>query len=164
MRPVARGPWPVARAALAAAVILAGCARAPLPRRLGGLTRTRVWSGESAAKLMEELHGRSVAAASSTVAEYGRAGQLRLYRSRFGDAATAHGTLLRMLSRLETGETPFSPPRELRDYPGHWLTVGPGGHHALWESDESVYWLAGEPGRVQQAVEELPAPSSGHWT
>ncbi len=164
MRDVGRGPWAVGRTALLAVVVLAACARTPLPKRLGGLVRTRVWSGESAARLMEELHGRSVAPASSAVAEYGRAGQLRVYRSRFADPAAAHGTLVRMLGRLETGDTPFSPPRELREYPGHWFTVGPGGHHALWESDESVYWLTGDPDMLQRAVEELPAASSGHWT
>ncbi len=164
MRDVRRGPWALCRVAMLVIVAVTACARAPLPRRLGGLTRTRVWSGERAARLMEELHGREVAPASSAVAEYGRTGQLRLYRSRFADVATAHGTFMLMLGRLETGDSPFSPPREISEYPGHWFTVGPGGHNALWESDESVYWLAGDPELVQRAVEELPAPSAGRWT
>jgi hypothetical protein len=113
---------------------------------------------------MEDLHGKDVAPATSNIAEYGRAGQLRVYCSRFANAATAHGTLMRMLGRLETGDTPFTPPRELREYPGHWFTVGPGGHHALWESAESVYWLTGDPDLLERAVEELPAPTSGNWT
>ena len=163
MKPVARYPLAVARTMLVAAVLLAGCARAPVPARLGGLTRSKVWQGERAARLVGELHGGDVAPTSSTVASYGRRGELRLYLSIFPDGARANRTFAAMLARLESGETPFSRPRELRETPGRWFTVGPGGHHALWAAGSSVYWLTGDPNRLQQAVSELPAPPSGAW-
>jgi hypothetical protein len=164
MRRVSRRSWAACGAALTVALVVAGCARAPLPRHLGGLSRSRFWSGDAARHLMEELHGRQATQGSAAVAEYGRAGQLRVYRSRFADVATAHGTFMRMLGRLGSGETPFSPPRELRELPGRWFTVGPGGHHALWESGDSIYWLTGDPDLLERAVDELPAPSTGIWT
>ena len=157
------GQWSVIRKALPLAVLLAACARAPVPARLGGLARSRVWQGERAARLVEELHGRAVAPASSTVAEYGRGGELRLYLSSFPDGAEANRILAAMLTRLESGDTPFTPPRELREQPGRWFTVGPGGHHALWAVGSSVYWLTGDPLRLQQATAELPAPPTGAW-
>jgi hypothetical protein len=154
----------VIRKALPIAMLVAACGRAPLPARLGGLARTKVWQGERAARLVEELHGKAVAPVSSAVAEYGRAGELRLYLSSFPDGAEANRTLAAMLVRLESGETPFMPPRELRDQPGRWFTVGPGGHHALWAAGSSVYWLTGDPLHLQRAAAELPSPPTGAWT
>jgi hypothetical protein len=165
MRREHRGPWAVGRvAALAAAVLAAACARSPVPARLGGLSRGKVVQGERAARLVAELHGRDVAPVTSTVAEYGRGAQLTLYVSAFADGAEANRILAAMLARLASGATPFSPPRELRETPGHWFTVGPGGHHALWAADHSVYWVTGDPQRLRQAVGELPSPPTGAWT
>jgi hypothetical protein len=164
MRGVISGRWSVVGRALPIAVLVVGCARAPVPARLAGLARGSVLQGERAARLVGELHGRDVAPVSSAVAEYGRGPQLTLYVSAFADGAEANRTLAAMLARLESGATPFSPPRELRETPGHWFTVGPGGHHALWAADHSVYWLTGDPLRLRQAVSELPSPPTGTWT
>jgi hypothetical protein len=164
MRTVARSPWPVARAGLIAAAVLMACARAPLPVHLCGMARSRLWQGEKAAALVANLHSKGVAPASSTVAEYGSAGQLRVYLSRFADGAKARRSLDLMLARLQSGETPFLPPRELREHPGHWFTVGPGGHHALWVAGESLYWVTSDPSRIEEALAELPAASTGIWT
>ena len=163
MRNRRRGPWAAGRGALLIAALLAACARAPLPGRLCGMARSKLWRGEHASMLVADLHGKNVAPTSSTVAEYGRAGQLRVYLSRFADAAKAQRSLDLMLARLGSGETPFSEPRELREHPGHWFTVGPGGHHAVWVSGESLYWVTAGPGQIEQALSELPAPSTGRW-
>jgi hypothetical protein len=164
MRSVVSGQWSVVRAALAMALLLVGCARSPAPARLGGLARGKVVQGERAARLVAQMHASDVAPVTSTVAEYGRGAQLTLYVSAFADGAEANRTLAAMLARLESGATPFSPPRELRETPGHWFTLGPGGHHALWAADHSVYWLTGDPLRLRQAVGELPSPPTGTWT
>jgi hypothetical protein len=163
MNDVGRGPWAVGRTAVLLAAVAVACARSPLPGRLCGMARGRVWNGRQAASLVAEMHGKGVAPATSAVAEYGRAGQLRVYLSRFPDAAKARRSLDVMLARLTTGSSPFSPPRELREYPGHWFTVGPGGHHAVWVSGESLYWVTADPSQIVQALTELPAASSGTW-
>ena len=157
---------PALRSVAAAALTLAllGCGAAPLPSHLGGLRRARVWTGQRATNMVTRLHGRQVAAGSSTVAEYGRRGELRVWLTRYPDAAKASTDLKAMLARLRSGATPFTRPLEQSDQPGRWFTVGPGGHHALWVAGSALYWVEGEPGRVQRAVGELPRPSAGLWT
>jgi hypothetical protein len=157
-----RPRWFVALALVSA--LLASCGRAPLPPRLAGLTRTRVWSGASAARLVAELHGKQVAPPASTVAEYGTRGELRVYLAHFANGASARQALRGMLAGLASGATAFSPPREESGAPGRWSTVGPGGHHLLWMCDSTLYWVAGDPDHVLRAAGELPAPSTGRWT
>jgi hypothetical protein len=164
MNSVVSGRWSVVSRALPIALLVVGCARMPVPARLAGLARGSVLQGERAARLVGDLHGSDVAPVSSTVANYGRGPQLRLYLSSFSDGAEAKRVFAAMLARIGSGDTPFTPPRELREAPGHWFTVGPGGHHALWTAGSSVYWLTGDPARLQRAVAELPSPSTGVWT
>ncbi len=164
MKSVGRGPWAVGRTAAAIAVLLVACSRGPLPSRLCGMARSKVWRGEPAARLVAGMHGKDVAPVSSTVADYGHAGQIRVYLSRFHDAGKARRALDAMLARLGAGDTPFTPPRELAEHPGKWVTVGPGGHHAVWVSGDSLYWVTADPDHIEEAMAELPAASTGIWT
>jgi hypothetical protein len=150
--------------ALIVATSLAACARAPLPNRLAGMHRTRAWTGERAARLIAELHGKQVAPRSSMVADYGARGELRVYVSLYQDDAEASGVLGRMIGGMRSGHTPFSPPQQESAGAGRWLTFGPGGHHLLWVSEGRLYWLQGLPDAVQGAAAELPKPSPGTWT
>ena len=143
---------------------LAACARPAVPSRLAGLSRTQLWSGARAAGMVARLHGKSVSPESSTVADYGRPGQLRVWLSRFPDGVEAQRVLGRMVDGMSSGRTPFEQPHEQRESPGRWITVGPGGHSVLWASDRFVYWLQGEPDTVMKAADELPAPSRGQLT
>ena len=151
-------------AALLCAVAFAACVRSPLPARLAGLHRTRVWSGARAATMVAQLHGRGVAPEDSTVADYGNAGQLRVWLSRFADGVEAERVLARMVDGMGTGRTPFAQPRVQHDAPGRWITVGPGGHSVLWASGRLLFWLQGEPDAVMRAADELPPPSRGQVT
>ena len=151
-------------AALLCALAFTACARPVLPARLAGLRRTHLWAGASAAKMVAQLHGRSVAPESSTVADYGRSGQLRVWLSRFSDGVQAERVLARMVDGMSAGRTPFQQPREQTEAPGRWITVGPGGHNALWASGSLLFWLQGEPDAVMRAADELPAPSRGQLT
>jgi hypothetical protein len=165
-----RGPGTGVRkasAAAVAAVVLAwaaACAKPAVPARLGGLVRSKVLTGERAAKAIGALHGRDVAPRTSVVAEYGRSGALHLYVSEFAGPAATQRALTAMLAGLGGGRTPFRAPRRDDLRPDRWFTVGPGGHHVLWVSGSSVYWLAGHPGLLDRAMAQLPAPSHGEWT
>ena len=168
MRRGFRGPGSGVRTAgVAAAVVVlamaAACAKPAVPVRLGGLGRAKVLTGERAAKAIGTLHGSDVAPQRSFVADYGRRGELRLYVSDFAGAAGAQRALSAMLAGLQGGGTPFRPPRRDRRWPDRWFTIGPGGHHAVWVSGASVYWLAGAPARLERAMDELPAPAHGEW-
>ena len=151
-------------AALLCAAALAACARPAMPPRLAGLPRTQLWSGVRAARMVAQLHGRSVAPEASTVADYGRPGQLRVWLSRFPDGVEAQRVLARMVDGMTSDRTPFEEPRELDGAPGRWVTVGPGGHSLLWASGDRLYWLQGEPEAVMGAADELPPPSRGRLT
>ena len=150
--------------ALALLVTLAACARPPLPIRLAGLHRNRVWTGTRAATMIGEMHGKQVVPTSSMVADYGTNGELRVYLSLYADETQAFRVLERMLKGMGSGNTPFAPPRQEPGGTGRWLTFGAGGHHLLWVSKGRVYWLQGFPDVVQGAAAELPKPSSGSWT
>ncbi len=145
--------------ALACVAVLAACARPGLPPRLAGLRRAHVWTGARAARMMAGLHGKDVAPADATVADYGGAGQLRVWLARYPDGVEAEKVLARMVSGMSAGRTPFAPPRVQTGTPGRWITVGPGGHSALWASGRLLFWLQGEPEAVIRAAAELPAPS-----
>jgi hypothetical protein len=149
---------------LAAAVVVAACARPPLPVRLAGLHRTRVWTGERATRLIAQLHGSDVAPGDSIVADYGARGELRVYLSHFPDDSEAVRVLGRMIGDMRAGGTRFTPPHQDAGDSGRWLTFGPGGHQALWVSKGRLYWLQGSPEAVQQAAAELPPPAAGSWT
>ncbi len=110
------------------------------------------------------LHGRDVAPADSTVAEYGQPGQLRVWLSRFPDGVEAERALERMVDGMGSGRTPFAVPRPESGGAGRWITVGPGGHSALWASGRLLFWLQGEPEAVMRAADELPPPSGGQIT
>jgi len=152
------------RVAAAVLLIVTSCTRPAVPPRLGGLSRSKVLTGARAARAIDALHGSDVAPQRSFVADYGRRGELRLYVSFFAGPAGAQRALSAMLAGLRGGRTPFRSPRRDNQRPDRWFTVGPGGHHVVWVSGSSVYWLAGFPGLLDRAMDELPPPSRGEWT
>jgi hypothetical protein len=154
-----------AAAILAAAVLaLAACAQPPLPSRLAGLPRTRLYTGQRAVRMLGEVHARRLAPKSAAVGVYGRRGELRVWLARFADGGEAQQVLRAMLERLDSGGTPFSPPRQQREWPNRFFSVGPGAHNVFWVADDAVYWLEGPPGIIDPALDGLPAPPSGTWT
>lgn len=143
------------------AVLLAACGRVVVPPSLGGLKRTRVLAGRQAVALVARMHGQDVAPADTTIAEYGHEGTLRVWVSRYDEGATAQSEFRRMLAGMRGGSTPFTRPTEDRNTPGRWTAVGNGQHHVLWVSEDTLYWLEGDPRVVFRAAAELPAPTAG---
>jgi hypothetical protein len=165
MKTASCGWRPVARAgALAGLALVTACARVMVPPHLGGLARERVVVGEHAAKMIAAMHGKSVAPRDSAIAEYGTRGELRLYLSRYRDRDEAREVLARMVNRMASGATPFSPPSSQGAMQGRYLTFGPGGHNVLWVAGATLYWLQGGAGNIERAFPELPAPAAGTWT
>jgi hypothetical protein len=154
----------VLTAMLLATAVLA-CGRAPLPPRLGGLPRTRMWTGARADNLTRHLPMKEFQPRESTVAEYGAPGQLRVLLARYRDGVEAHRALALILEHLSRSESRFSPPRERRDSPGHWYTVAPDGRHEVgWVSDGTLFWVMGEPRAVERAMTRLPRATHGELT
>jgi hypothetical protein len=164
-------PRPPRLAALAVVVVLGvatvgvpACNRTGVPTRLAGLHRGRVFNGESATRMMAELHGRSVAPNTASVAEYGPKAELKLWVARFPGDSQADRALAAMLVGIRTRGGDFTPPRRTSSFPGRWFCFGPGGHHLFWTSGPSLYWLTGEAETLERAVAELPLPAQGNWT
>ena len=151
-------------ALLVVAILAAACAQAPLPGRLAGLTRTRLYTGLRAVRMLNELHTHSLAPHSAAVGVYGRGGELRVWLARFADGAEAQQVLRSMVGELQSDSSPFSPPRQQRDHPNRFYTVGPGGHHVFWVAGDGVYWLEARPDLIDGALEGLPGPPAGSWT
>ncbi len=150
---------------LAAAILaLTACAQPPLPSRLAGLHRTRLYTGQRALRMLGELHARRLAPKSAVVGVYGRQGELRVWLARFADGEEAHQVLRAMLERLDSGGTSFSAPRQQREWPNRFFSLGPGAHNVFWVADDAVYWLEGPPVYIDPALADLPAPPSGTWT
>lgn len=161
MRRVGLGPKnlrTILSALLLALLPVLACSAEPrvlTPSQLAGLSRSRLEQGDSARQAIGHLHGKDVAPLESAVAVYGEDGRLVLFASRFTDPSTAERTLRTMLERMAPGGTPFAPPIADPARPGTWLTVGPGGHHALWAAGDVVYWLQGDPAALDAARREL---------
>ncbi len=157
-----RGGRPACALLCAAFALVAalGCRATPpalTPPQLAGLPRTGLDEGDAARRAIAHLHGREVAPLESAVAGYAD-GRLILFASRFADAGLANRAFGAMLERLASGTSPFSPPLELPDRPGTWLTRGPGGHHALWAAGTRVFWLQGDPALLDAGLRELAEP------
>ena len=160
-RPTGRAirPRALLLALLPALLPALACSSSPrelTPAQLAGFHRARLEQGDAARQAIGHLHGKDVAPIESAVAMYGEGERLVLFASRFADAPAAQRTLRTMLERMIPGGTPFSPPVANPARPGTWLTVGPGGHHALWASGSVVYWLQGDPAALDAARRELP--------
>lgn len=146
-------------ALLLALVVGLACTAPPrelTPAQLAGVPRSRLEQGEAARQAIGHLHGKDVAPVESEVASYGDGARLVLFASRYPDPPAAQRTLKTMIERMAPGGSPFSPPVADPTRPGTWLTVGPGGHHALWVAGDTVYWLQGDPAALAAARRELP--------
>jgi hypothetical protein len=151
-------------ALLVVVTLAASCARPPLPSRLAGLPRTRLYTGLRAVRMLNELHTRPLAPHSAAVAVYGRGGELRVWLARFADGTEAQQVLHSMVGELQSDSSPFSPPRQQREHPNRFYTVGPGGHNVFWVAGDGVYWLEARPDLIDGALAGLPAPPAGSWT
>jgi hypothetical protein len=149
--------------ALLLAAVVAACGQPPLPPRLAGLSRARVWTGPRATRLAERTYEVGLRPKDSVVAEYGRPGDLRVWLARFRDSVQAHQALESVLERMRDSHSSWEIPRDYHGDPGRWYTVGPGGHHALWVSRRTVLWVTGEPARVTSSLARLPHPDRGTW-
>ncbi|BCW92799.1 MAG: hypothetical protein KatS3mg007_0693 [Thermoanaerobaculum sp.] len=140
---------------------LLACGQPLVPRHLAGLSRSKLLTGRPAVELLRQLHQGRFQPPGAVVAEYGH-GRLTLYLALFKSPAEAKAALEAMTEAMAHSRS-FAPPRPQRDEPQRFLTVGPGGHHLFWRSENKVYWLAGDPERVFAAAGELPAPPPGVW-
>ncbi len=128
-------------------IVLVGCAhppQLPTPERIGAKERLRVISGEQAARVVNRMHGQSVATDANVIAEYGK-GDKRdiLYVSRYAEPEAAVKAYKLMLEKMAGAKkSPFYHLRPLDQFGGKaYMTLGMGAVHYIYRSGNSLLWF-----------------------
>ena len=142
---------------LLTACLFYSCVKTPdiqTPEKMGTKDRTTITSGEEAIKVIDKLHGLSVAANANVIAEYGVDEKDVLYVSYYSDANDAQKYFVQMVEKMEKAEKgPFSHLMKLPDYEGDvYFTLGMGAIHYIYWSSNYILWLQ----TVQPFGRELP--------
>jgi hypothetical protein len=125
---------------------LLGCsapAHLESPEKIGGKERTKIISGVKAVRVVDKLHGLSVAPDASIIAEYGRENKDVLYISRYSNRQEANESLDLMVGKIAAAEKgPFFHLLQIRKYKNKvYMTFGMGAIHYIYLSDKSILWL-----------------------
>jgi hypothetical protein len=113
------------------------------PERMGEKERTKIISGKKAARVVNSMHGLSVAPDASVIVEYGQRKKDVLYISRYTNREDAHQSLGLMVGKISSVEKgPFFHLIQLRKYKHKvYMTFGMGAIHYIYISDNSILWL-----------------------
>jgi hypothetical protein len=125
---------------------LLGCsapAHLESPEKIGGKERTKIISGVKAVRVVDKLHGLSVAPDASIIAEYGRENKDVLYISRYSNRQEANESLDLMVGKIAAAEKgPFFHLLQIKKYKNKvYMTFGMGAIHYIYLSDKSILWL-----------------------
>ena len=137
---------PIRNIVLLFSLILLGCS-APThlesPEKLGEKERTKIISGEKAARVVNRMHGLSVAPDASIIVEYGRGKKDVLYISHYRNRKEANESLDLMVGKIAAAEKgPFFHLMQIRKYKDKvYMTFGFGAIHYIYLSDKSILWL-----------------------
>ena len=133
--------------ALTLGIILIGCstpAELPTPDKIGTKERLRVISGDQAARVVNRMHGRTVATTANVIAEYGQ-GEKKdiLYISRYAEPQAAKKAYDLMLEKMAAaGKSPFYHLMPMAQYQGKaYMTLGMGAVHYIYQSGNALLWF-----------------------
>ena len=132
---------------LVVGLILSGCTGAPdfpTPEKIGEKERLGVISGEQAARVVNKMHGQSVATNANVIAEYGK-GEKKdlLYISRYADQKTTQEAFDLMIEKMAAAKkSPFYHLMPIGKYKNKvYITLGMGGVHYIYSSGPFLLWL-----------------------
>ena len=127
--------------------ILSGCTSAPdlpTPDKIGEKERLGVISGKQAARLVNRMHGQSVATEANVIAEYGE-GEKKdlLYISRYADPKAAQEAFDLMIEKMAAAnKSPFYHLMPIGKYENKvYITLGMGAVHYIYSSGPFLLWL-----------------------
>jgi hypothetical protein len=128
-------------------LILSGCTSAPdlsTPDKIGEKERRHVISGTQAARVVNKMHGQSVATEANVIAEYGE-GEKKdlLYISRYVDPAAAQEAFVLMIEKMTVAKnSPFFHLMPIGKYQKKaYMTLGMGAVHYIYQSGSALLWL-----------------------
>jgi len=127
-------------------IFVLGCSSSPslpTPEKIGEKERTRIISGEQAARVVDKLHGLSVAADANVIAEYGRDRKDLLYVTYYSDQKEAQKSFDLMIAKMVAAKDgPFFHLMPLSKYKNKvYMTLGMGAMHYIYLSGKSLLWL-----------------------
>ena len=113
------------------------------PEKVGEKERTKIISGKKAARVVNKMHGLSVAPDASIIVEYGRGKKDVLFISRYRNRKDANDSLDLMVGKIAAAEKgPFFHLMQLRKYKNKvYMTFGMGASHYIYLSDNSILWF-----------------------
>ncbi len=132
---------------LVVGIILFGCSSSSdlsTPEKIGEKERLRVISGEQAARVVNKMHGQSVATDGNVIAEYGE-GEKKdlLYISRYADPKAAQEAFDLMIEKMAVAKkSPFSHLMAIAKYQKNaYMTLGMGAVHYIYQSGSFLLWF-----------------------
>ncbi len=132
---------------LVVGLILSGCTGAPdfpTPEKIGEKERLGVISGEQAARVVNKMHGQSVATNANVIAEYGK-GEKKdlLYISRYADQKTTQEAFDLMIEKMAAAKkSPFFHLMPIDKYQKKaYMTLGMGAVHFIYQSGSFLLWF-----------------------
>ena len=132
---------------LVISLILSGCTGAPdlsTPEKIGEKDRVRAISGKQAARVVNRLHGQSVATEENVIAEYGEGEkQDLLYISRYADPKAAQEAFVLMIEKMAAAkDSPFFHLMPIGKYQQKaYMTLGMGAVHYIYPSGSLLLWF-----------------------
>jgi hypothetical protein len=124
------------------------------PEKISEKKRTNLISGDEAVKVIDKMHGLSVAPLENVIAEYGEDPKDLLYISLYKDENQAREAFIQMVSKMMKAEGgPFTHIRALPDYGEKvFMSIGMGAIHYIYCSSNYILWLQ----TYQDIGRELP--------
>jgi len=128
--------------------------RITAPERISEKKLVDVISGDEALKIIDKLHGLSVATLENVIAEYGEDPKDLLYISWYKEEDQAREAFISMISKMMKVEnSPFTHIRALPDYEEKvFMSIGMGAIHYIYHSSHYILWLQ----TYQDIGRELP--------
>ena len=134
---------------LVVGLILSGCTGTstpdlPTPEKIGEKERLRLITGEQAVRVVNQMHGQSVATDASVIAEYGKSEKKDvLYVSRYTAAEAAQKAYDLMIEKMAAApKSPFYHLMPVEKYQKKvYMTLGMGAVHYIYRSGSLLLWF-----------------------
>ena len=127
-------------------IFFLGCSNSiqlPTPEKIGDKERSRVISGKQAVRVVNKMHGQSVAAGANVIVEYGKEKKDILYISYYEDQNRAGEAFNLMIEKMVSAKQgPFFHLMPLPTYKNRvYFTLGMGSSHYIYLSGNYLLWL-----------------------
>ncbi len=159
-RPKAGKSWGSVVILVGLTVFLAQCGNTPatrLPKSLAGLILTKVQTGPEAARVINQMHGKSLGTETYEIGYYGpEADKDILYLSIYPGEAGAKSDNMSMSMKLANGTAVFTPLKfDHMDRQARFRTTGMGKSHIFYREKNILIWLQMDSTLIDSGIADL---------